>query len=185
MARTARIAIIGGGIGGLTAAHALLRKGFEVDVYASAPELKEIGAGVALGANAMKALRSQDLEQPVRDVAWAGEYQNLRNWKTSRAISVTPRQHRFRATGYSPQRADLLDVLSQAMPDGGKAVRLAARCVSVQTSENGASAKFQDGTEIEADVIIGADGIHSAVRGSIIGPDKPRFTGKICYRCLV
>ena len=71
------------------------------------------------------------------------------------------------------------------MPDGGKAVRLAARCVSVEAREDGASAKFADGTEIEADVIIGADGIHSAVRASIIGPDKPRFTGKICYRCLV
>jgi salicylate hydroxylase len=185
MARTARIAIIGGGIGGLTAAQALLRKGFEVDVYESAPELKEIGAGVALGANAMKALRSLDLEQPVRDVAWEGEYQYLRNWKTGRAISVTPRQNRFGATGCSVHRADLLDVLSNAMPDNGKSVRLAARCASVEAREDGATAKFTDGTEIEADVIIGADGIHSAVRGSIIGPDKPRFTGKICYRCLV
>ena len=135
MARTTRIAIIGGGIGGLTAAQALLRKGFEVEVYESAPELKEIGAGVALGANAMKALRSLDLEQPVRDVAWEGEYQYLRNWKTGRAISVTPRQNRFGATGCSVHRADLLDVLSQAMPDGGKAVRLAARCVSVQAAK--------------------------------------------------
>ena len=62
MARAASIAVIGGGIGGLTAAQALLRRGFDVTVYEAAPELKEIGAGVALGPNAMKALRSLDLE---------------------------------------------------------------------------------------------------------------------------
>src|SRR5688500_20131125 len=112
MARTARIAIIGGGIGGLTAAHALLRKGFEVEVYEAAPELKEIGAGVALGPNSMKALRSLDLEQPVRDVAWESEFQYLRNWKTERVISKTPRDSaRYSAAGCSVHRTDLLDVL--------------------------------------------------------------------------
>jgi salicylate hydroxylase len=74
-------------------------------------------------------------------------------------------------------------VLSAALPS--QIVKLGARCVGVETSENGASARFTDGTEIEADVIVGADGIHSAVRASLFGPDAPRFTGKICYRCLV
>src|SRR4051795_1608786 len=101
MARTAKIAIIGGGIGGLTAAQALLRKGFEVAVYEAAPELKEIGAGVALGPNAMKALRSLDLEDAVRAVAWESDYGLLRNWRSGRIISKTPRQQaaRFGATG--------------------------------------------------------------------------------------
>ena len=70
MARTPRIAIIGGGIGGLTAARALLLRGFDVRVFEAAPELKEIGAGVALGPNAMKALRSLDLEERVRAIAF-------------------------------------------------------------------------------------------------------------------
>src|SRR5215208_8079844 len=96
MNRTARIAVIGGGIGGLTAAHALRRKGFEVLVYESAPELKEIGAGVAMGPNGMKALRSLDLEQPVRDVAYESQFQYLRNWKTGRIISKTPRDQSLR-----------------------------------------------------------------------------------------
>ena len=185
MNRNPRIVVIGGGIGGLTAAHALLRRGMEVQVYEAAPELKEIGAGVALGANAMKALRSLDLEQPVRDVAYEGEYQYLRNWKTGRVIAKTRRESRFGATGCSVHRADLLDVLSSQLPDNARSVQLAARCVSVENRDGGAIARFQDGSEVGADVIIGADGIHSAVRGSIIGPDKPRFTGKICYRCLV
>jgi salicylate hydroxylase len=187
MGRTLRVAVIGGGIGGLTAARALLRRGFEVAVYEAAPELKEIGAGVALGPNAMKALRSLDLEDAVRAVAWESEFQLLRNWRSGRIISRTPRRGflsaRFGATGCSAHRADLLDVLSAALPS--QIVKLGARCVGVETSENGASARFTDGTEIEADVIVGADGIHSAVRASLFGPDAPRFTGKICYRCLV
>src|SRR5919202_4383179 len=120
MSRKARIAIIGGGIGGLTAARALLRRGFEVAVYEATPELKEIGAGVALGPNAMKALRSLELEEPVRAVAWESEYQLLRNWRTGRIISNTARGgdllRRFGAAGCTAHRADLLDVLAAALP---------------------------------------------------------------------
>ena len=72
MSRTLRVAVIGGGIGGLVAARALRRRGIEVRVYEAAPELREIGAGVALGPNAMKALRALELEEPVRAIAGAG-----------------------------------------------------------------------------------------------------------------
>jgi len=187
MTRPARIAVIGGGIGGLTAAQALLQRGFEVSVYEAAPELKEIGAGVALGPNAMKALRSLGLEAAVRDVAWESEYQLLRNWRTGRIIQRTPRTgpllRRYGATGCSVHRADLLDVLGSSLPQ--EILHLGARCMSVESDEHVAVAKFTDGSEVEADVVVGADGIHSAVRSSLFGPDAPRFTGKICWRCLV
>jgi salicylate hydroxylase len=186
VARTARIAIIGGGIGGLTAAHALRRRGFEVRVYEAAPELKEIGAGVWLGPNAMKALRSLDLEAPVRAIAWEPEFDVLRNWRTGRPISTAARAaqaERYGAAGCAAHRADLLNVLAAAVP--ADLVTLGARCVSVQTGMAAASARFRDGADIEADVIIGADGIHSAVRASLFGPDAPRFTGKICYRSVI
>jgi salicylate hydroxylase len=187
MPRTRRVAVIGGGIGGLTAARALLRHGFEVSVYEAAPELKEIGAGVALGPNALKALRSLDLEAPVRTVGWESENQLLRNWRSGRVISSTPRAgyllSRFGATGCTVHRADLLDALAAALPSD--VVRLGARCVGVESDTRTASARFTDGTQIEADAIVGADGIHSAVRASLFGPDAPRFTGKICWRCVV
>jgi salicylate hydroxylase len=186
MAKSPRIAIIGGGIGGLTAARALLRRGFEVEVYEAAPELKEIGAGVALGPNAMKAFRSLDLEDAVREVAWQSDYQYLRNWNDGRIISKTPTAataERFGARGCTAHRADLLDVLGAALPS--QIIHLGARCTEVENTDGGAVARFRDGSEVEADIIIGADGIHSAVRASLFGPDAPRFTGKICWRCLV
>ncbi len=187
MGRTQRIAVIGGGIGGLTAAQALWQRGFDVAVYEATPELKEIGAGVALGPNAMKALRALGLEESVRAVGWEADYSLLRNWRTGRIISRTPRRgyfvERFGATGCTVHRADLLDVLATAIPRD--MIHLGARCVSASSDGQVASARFADGTQIEADVVVGADGIHSAVRASLLGPDAPRFTGKICWRFLV
>jgi len=185
-----RVAIIGGGIGGLTAANALSRAGIEVAVYEAAAELKEIGAGVALHANAMRVLRAIGVEDGVRKVAGRSEWAVTRNGKTGRVISKTSRKQQAAAFGLQSatvHRADLLDVLADALPDG--IVTLGKRCTQVDpgedTGEDTAVARFADGSEIEADVIIGADGIHSAVRASLFGPDAPRFTGKICYRSVI
>ncbi len=181
-----RVAIIGGGIGGLTAAHALVRRQFDVAVYEAAPELREIGAGVALGPNAMKVLRALDLEDAVRGVAGDCRWVVSHNWRTGRIISRTDPSEQaelYGAPSATVHRADLLDVLADALPDG--IVTLGARCTEVSPDGDVAIARFQDGSEIEADVIIGADGIHSAVRTSLFGADAPRFTGKICYRTVV
>lgn len=181
-----RVAIIGGGIGGLTAANALSLAGIEAAVYEAAAELREIGAGVALHPNAMKVLRAIGLEDGVRAVAGQAQRQVLRNWKTGRVIGSTSRRQQaasFGIEGATAHRADLLDVLARALPAG--MVTLGRRCTQVRTDGEVAAARFADGSEIEADVIVGADGIHSPVRASLFGPDAPRFTGKICYRSVV
>jgi salicylate hydroxylase len=181
-----RVAIIGGGIGGLTAANALSRAGIEVGVYEAAAELREIGAGVALHPNAMKVLRAIGVEDGVRKIAGRSQWQVMRNWRTGRVIGKTSRERQaasFGTEGATVHRADLLDVLADALPDG--VVALGKRCEQVRPDGDRAVARFADGSEIEADVIVGADGIHSPVRASLFGPDAPRFTGKICYRSVV
>jgi len=181
-----RVAIIGGGIGGLTAANALSRAGIEVAVYEAAAELKEIGAGVALHPNAMKVLRAIGVEDGVRKIAGRTQWQVMRSWKTGRVIGKTSRQQQaasFGTEGATVHRADLLDVLAGALPDG--IVTLGKRCEQVLPDGGTAVARFADGSEVEADVIVGADGIHSPVRASLFGPDAPRFTGKICYRSVI
>ena len=181
-----RVAIIGGGIGGLAAARALHRRGVELAVYEAAPELREIGAGVALGPNAMKVLRALELEKAVRGVAGRCEWLVSHNWRTGRVISHTSQREQAALYGCASatvHRADLLDVLAGSLP--ARVVTLGARCTGVESDDDVASARFQDGSAIEADVIVGADGIHSAVRASLFGADAPRFTGKICYRSVV
>jgi salicylate hydroxylase len=184
-----RIAVVGGGIGGLAAAHALSRRGFEVVIFEAAPELKEIGAGLALGPNAMKVLRSLDLEGAVRRVGWERELQISRHWKTGRIVrqSTTARADtiaRYGAAGCTVHRADMLDVLAAGLPKTVD-VRLGARCVSASSEAEVAGVRFSNGEEIEADVVVGADGIHSAVRTSLFGPDEPKFTGKVAYRSVI
>jgi salicylate hydroxylase len=181
-----RVAIIWGGIGGLTAANALARAGAEVSVYEAAGELREIGAGVALHANAMRVLRFIGVEDAVRKVAGRSEWAVTRDGITGRVISRTSRARQAELHGIEPatvHRADLLDVLAAALPEG--IVSLGKRCASVATDGDVAVARFADGSSVEADVIIGADGIHSVARTSLFGPDAPRFTGKICYRSVI
>jgi salicylate hydroxylase len=181
-----RVAIIGGGIGGATAGCALAQAGLEVSVYEAAPELKEIGAGVALHPNAMRVLKMIGVEDAVRTVAGHSDWLVTRNGTTGRVISKISRAQQAQTHGLSGatvHRADLLDVIASRLPDNS--VTLGKRCTQVESHAHIAVARFEDGSEIEADVIIGADGIHSRVRAALFGPDDPRFTGKICYRSVI
>src|SRR5258708_38496694 len=174
-----RVAIIGGGIGGLTAANALRRAGVEVSVYEAAGELREIGAGVALHANAMRVLRFIGVEDAVRKVAGRTDFAVTRDGISGRVISKTSRAAQVAAQGIEPatvHRADLLDVLAAALPAG--LVSLGKRCVSVDSGEPSATARFAGGTTAEADGATGADGIHSAGRTARCGPGAPRSTGQ-------
>src|SRR5580693_9797224 len=168
MPRTPRIAIIGGGIGGLAAALALERRGAEVVVHEQSGALSEIGAGLNLTPNAVKALRALGLEQDVQAIAAETDFLNIRSWKSGRYISRTKRgdfRQKFGAPNLSVHRADLLDVLATALKT--TQIRFGARCTEVESNDSSAVARFADGSSIEADIVVGADGIHSVVRSSL------------------
>jgi salicylate hydroxylase len=183
MPRTPRILIVGGGIGGLAAALALEGQRAEVILCEQTPRLSEIGAGIGLAPNAIKALRALGLEEKINAIAWASDYAVIRSWRDGRAISRTYQgdyRERFGAPSVTAHRADLLGVLAGALSTTD--VRLGLRCVGIETRARGAAARFADGSVIEADIVVGADGIHSKVRESLFGADAPRFTGCICWR---
>ncbi len=182
-----RIAIIGGGIGGLTVAVALQQRGIEAAVFEQSVRIGEIGAGVALTPNAMKAYRALGLEAEVAAVGFESDYQVVRNWNNGGIISRVPRKgaylREFGAPYLTMHRADLVEVLRRQLPE--RTFHLGARCIAVETGDKYARARFADGSEIEADIVVGADGIHSIVRKSLFGPQAPRFTGCACWRGLV
>jgi hypothetical protein len=184
MARTPR-AIIGGGIAGLAAALALHRHSIEVTVYEQAGELSEIGAGVQMTPNAMNALRLLGVEEGAMAVAFEPESQVLRSWKSGRVIYRAPIREVFRERFGAPlcsfHRADLLSVLAAPLPD--YAIRLNARSVAVESAESSAAAHFADGSTIEADIVVGADGIHSLVRNSLFG-ELRRVSPAVCAGVL-
>ena len=187
MARSPKVVIVGGGLGGAAPALALHRRGIDVAVYEKAPELTEIGAGLNLSPNALKAFRHLGIEDAVVAVGFQTKDQVIRSFRSGRVIARTKRSGdvaaRYGAEFLTIHRADLLDTLSGALPDG--MIRLGASCRDVESHDNGAVAHFADGSSVEADVVIGADGIHSVVRDSLFGPIEPRFTGCICWRGLV
>jgi salicylate hydroxylase len=186
MSRTPRIAIVGGGIGGLAAALALEQRGAETIVCEQAEALSEIGAGLNLTPNAVKALRALGVENEVQAIAAETDFLNIRSWKSGRYISRTKRgdfRQKFGAPNLSVHRADLLEVLRKALKT--TQFRFNARCVGVESNEHSAAVHLADGSTIEADIVVGADGIHSVVRTALFGADAPHFTGCVCWRGMV
>ncbi len=183
MPRAPRIVIVGGGIGGLTAALALEKRGAEVVVCEQSPALSEIGAGLNLTPNAVKALRALGVEAQLNTIGYGSEFLNIRSWDSGRYISRARRgdyREKFGAGNLTVHRADLIGVLAGALKT--TEIRVGARCVGVATRGAGAVGRLADGSEIEGDIVVGADGIHSVVRHSLFGADVPRFTGCICWR---
>jgi 2-polyprenyl-6-methoxyphenol hydroxylase-like FAD-dependent oxidoreductase len=182
-----KIAVIGGGIGGLSAALQLLKAGLDVHVYEQAPQIAEIGAGIQISPNASRLLLRLGLKAAMDAVGVQPRAVHQRRWDDGRSLQRAPLgpevEANFGAPYYHFHRADLANLLADALPRerlhaGHKLMRLE------QDSER-VTVGFDNGATAEADLLVGADGIHSRVREIVFGPEKPRFTGCVAWRGLV
>jgi len=178
------IAIIGAGIGGLTAAASLIRLGFKADVYEQAAQFAPIGAGIQLTANAMKALGGLGLVEPLRREGFAPAAFHSREWDTGTVTNVLtmgqPLEQRYGAPDLMIHRARLHSALAALTPPD--CIHFGKRLLAIEQNRSGATLVFADGSRVEAEVVIGADGIHSVVREVLFGAEQPRFTGRVAYR---
>ena len=181
------IAIIGGGIGGLSAALHLLHAGFDVHVYEQARAIGEIGAGIQISPNASRLLHRLGLAQPMAETGVKPLFRHQRRWEDGRTLARGPlgpeAEQRFGAPYYNFHRADLIAILAAAVPP--ERLHVGHRLVSLTDHGDRVAARFADGKPVTSDLLIGADGIHSVVRSAMLGPEAPTFTGCVAYRGLV
>jgi salicylate hydroxylase len=188
VSRKLRIAVIGGGIGGLTAALALSRCGFETHIFEQADALREVGAGLGISPNAFKVLRALGLEAALRTRGFEPDAITGRDWATGDPSFRIPLKEVIASRHGAPliniHRADLLDILA-ATCERECCIHLGSYCSAVMSADGGAVVAFRDGTQEGFDVVAGCDGIHSRVRAMLGGRDVAQFTGNVCWRALI
>ena len=187
MADKLDIAIAGGGVGGMAAAIALARQGHAVRIFEQARGYARVGADVNLTPNAVKALDGLGLGEALRETAARPEFRISRTWdsgtETSRLPMSAAAEEKYGAPQLTIHRADLLAALGAALGEGG--LVQGRRVLGADSGGLGAELLLDGGERVAADLVIGADGIHSPVRAALFGPDDPRFTGLVSWRAVV
>ncbi|HSN73361.1 MAG TPA: FAD-dependent monooxygenase [Steroidobacteraceae bacterium] len=184
------VAIVGGGIGGLTAALALLRSGHCVRVYEQARMLREAGAGLTLTPNATRVLQHLGLGPTLEQIGNVPYRGAVLHWRTGEELVENTRASQLAARYGAPycqvHRADLQRALSDAViAIDRSALRVDSRLIGVDQHDERVIARFENGATAAADVLIGADGLKSSVRRLLFGSGEPRFTGQVAWRGLV
>jgi FAD-dependent urate hydroxylase len=174
-----RAVIIGGGIGGVTAAIALQRAGFDVTVFERAEELQEVGSGLPLWTNAIRALQKIGLNDVLEALGAPASAGSVITWRGDILADLRAEVLRKKIGTINAvvHRAELLALLLQAL--GADKVELGATCVGFTQDATGVCARFADGREARGDVLIGADGLHSVIRAQLFGAKKPRYAGVV------
>jgi 6-hydroxynicotinate 3-monooxygenase len=178
-----RIAIVGAGLGGITAAIMLQRAGFPVQIYEQAPEIARIGAGIQLGANVMRVMRALGLADRLYDIGLVPDTYQSREWDTGRVLFDIPVQEwagRYGLPNLIMHRGDLQAQMAAALAPG--TVAFDKHLLGLQ--DNGRRMVFADGSVVDADIVIGADGVDSRVREVLYGAEKPTYTGVVAYRAI-
>ena len=184
-----RIAIVGAGIGGLTLAIDLRARGIRADIYEQAPQLTEIGAAVALSANATRELDRLGVLPDVEAHATEPSELIFRGWRDDSRIAAFPvgrdrlYRERFGGPYLGVHRADLQKSLAAALKPG--AIHLGHRLVGLVEEAECVRLDFGGGRVVEADLVVGADGVRSAVRDHVAGPGGTRYSGTSAFRGIV
>ncbi|OUM04325.1 FAD-dependent monooxygenase [Variovorax sp. JS1663] len=190
---TLKIGVVGAGIGGLAAANALHRAGHDVTVFEQARQFFRVGADINLTPNAVRALDGlgEGIARAARESGARPTHRISRLWDTGEETSRLPMgdeaERKYGAPQLTIHRADLLAALADAFP--AERVRFGCRAASIAATAEGASIRFEGQEDQDKattfDVLVGADGIHSAVRTAMFGAEKPRFTGVVAFRAVV
>ena len=186
MKRTTKIAVIGAGLGGMTVAGLLQRAGFPVKVYEQAPAFSRIGAGIHLSSNVMVVMRRLGIEQALSDIGLHPDAFVSRQWDTGEITFELPfdpaSEAHYGAAYINVHRGDLHAVLESALEPG--TVAFGRKLRDLEPARAAVRLLFEDGHHSEADLVIGADGVASKVRGILLGADKPRYIGHIAHRSI-
>lgn len=178
------VIIVGGGIGGLFAAKALISHGIPVSVYEQAPALGEVGAGVYITPNSVRQLERVGLGPAVAAAGarvGPGSHYFHHDGRPIAPVQVTDSAG-WNAT-FGMHRADLVELLANALPE--EIVHTGHRCTGISQDDRKVRVSFANGATAEADIVIGADGIHSELRPYVFPPSTPVFSGSIAYRGTV
>jgi salicylate hydroxylase/6-hydroxynicotinate 3-monooxygenase len=180
------VAVVGAGIGGLAAAGALRRTGLEVRVFEQALCFAPVGAGIQLTANAMKVLRGLGIAERVRQASFAPDATCNREWDTGRITNMQRMgaviEDRYGSPDLMMHRHVLHSALASPVPLDQ--VSFGKRLVGLEREAGGVTLVFADGSRDTADVVIGADGIHSVVREMLFGTERLHYTGRVAYRTV-
>lgn len=181
------IAVIGGGIGGMSAALNLLRAGFDVHVYEQSRALREVGAGINITPNAARVIHRLGLGDNLARLGVMPLAVHQQRWDDGRTLLLTPLgievERHFGFRQYQSHRADVLNMLVRALP--AERMHLAHRFTGFNERGEKIEVQFENGARVSVDALIGADGIHSTVQRQLFGATPPRFTGCAAYRGLV
>lgn len=185
-----KIAIVGGGIGGLTAALALSQNSHDVTVFERSAGIREIGAGVQISPNAGRLLHSLGLGAAYSEISVNPHRVVLRRWEDDSIIRATDLDESFISQHQVPlanvARNELVEIIGNAVAARANVtLKFSTHVVAVEPGESSSVVLFSDGSSQTFDIVIGADGIHSVVRPCVGGVDKPRFSGSAAYRALV
>jgi 2-polyprenyl-6-methoxyphenol hydroxylase-like FAD-dependent oxidoreductase len=173
-----KVMIIGGGIGGLSTALGLRKKGVEVEIHEREPEVRELGTGVGIQRVAQQGLEMLGLSEALQEIA-GHPFEALRliSYRTGRTMATIPR----RGEAFVVHRGELLEVLKRELGDPS-VVRCNSECVGFEQDDGGVTARFADGREERGAALIGADGVRSVIREQVVGDGPPEYSGQTAWR---